>query len=588
MPPATPATPLGERACGPAADPATWRRLRDRRDGLPQVEALLRLADVLAGEPVAALPASSYLEFERTGDRAGFERRYFQRRRRLAALALAALLEPERDTRALAETVVAICDEPQWALPAHVDRRGEIPPEHVVDLFAAETASALAEITGLLGPRLPDAVVRRARTLVRARVIDPYESHRWWWEDSPTNWASVCAGSVALAVLQVCEPDHAAALAPRLRATLRRSLDGYGDDGVCVEGFGYWTYGFGYHLVASEALDAALGPDPVAAPGHAAEAARWPSRAFLGGRVVVPFADTHVTDAISEGLLALAARRYGGVARPAPEVVARDVVDECGRWALALHGLARLDGAEHVWDAAPRHPLWFPRAQWLVVPQGERSPVGLAARAGHNGEPHNHNDLGSFALAVDGELLVGDAGRGVYDREYFGPRRYDSPATGSHGHPVPLLDEVRQAEGEQARAEVLEVALDGGRERLVLDLTAAYPHPALVRLVRTIERDGAVVTVTDAVETSAPVRVRQRFPVLAEPGASAAGTVEVAGARGRVTLRHDPGAAVETGAFPTGRGGFPQRVWWVDVVATTAPPDPLVLTTVLTAAARPR
>src|SRR5690606_7036672 len=100
---------------------------------------------------------------------------------------------------------------------------------------------------------------------------------------------------------------------------LRQSLDAYGEDGVCVEGFGYWTYGFGYYLVATEALDSALGPEPE--PARAAEAARWPTRAFLSGRVVVPFADTYLTDSVSEGLLALAAHRYGGIARPDPAVL---------------------------------------------------------------------------------------------------------------------------------------------------------------------------------------------------------------------------------------------------------------------------
>lgn len=560
---------LASRALGPAADGGTWARLRSLADAIPQVGTVRALAAALRAEPLAELPPSSYLAFEQTGDRAAFEARYFQRRRRLAALALAALLDPGEDISALTATIEAICDEQQWALPAHVGGQEGILPELVVDLFAAETASALAEITALLKDRLPTAVRHRVRDVVLTRVVSSYETHTFWWEDSPNNWASVCAGSVALAALQVCEPERVRAMAPRLRASLRRSLDGYGDDGVCVEGFGYWTYGFGYFLVATEALDAALGPDPVPEPARAAEAARWPARAFLSGHVVVPFADARPTGALVEGLLAMTARRYGGVATPDPSVVAPDVIDDCGRWSLALHGLCRLPApGEQVWaqDAAP--PLWFPDAQWLVVPQGPRSPIGFAARGGHNDEPHNHNDLGSFAIAAAGELLIGDAGRGVYDREYFGPARYDNPAAGSQGHPVPLVGGMPQTSGGAARAEVLEVALDGGRERLVLDLTSAYAHSGLVRLVRTIERDGATVTVSDAVETSEPVRVTQRFTCLAEPALVTPGEVRIAGDRATAVVRYDPRLEVATGAFPPGRGSFEIPVWFVDLTTT--------------------
>lgn len=560
---------LSRLALGSAADGGVWARLRGLASALPQVGGVLAQADALRAQPIAELPPEVYLEYDRTGDRDNHGSRYFQRRRRLAALALSALLDPEEDTGELAATIAAICSEPVWALPAHMPGRGEVPRELHIDLFAAETGSALAEITALLKDRLPDAVVRSARDHVVRRVIEPYERYRFAWEELPNNWSAVCAASIAMAALQVCERERVVAMAPRLRAGLRRSLDGYGEDGVCVEGFGYWYYGFGYYLVATQALDAALGPDPVGEPARAAEAARWPSRAYLDGSTVVPFADTWVTDTVSQGLLALAARRYGDVARPAPETVRHELIDECGRWALALHGLCQLPAVvgDGPFADDPARPLWYPDAQWLVVPAGPRSPIGFAVRAGHNDEPHNHNDVGSFAVAAGGELLLGDAGRGVYDREYFGPTRYDNPAAGSHGHPVPMIDGVAQAVGADARAVVLSVDLDGGRERLVVDLTAAYPHPGLVRLVRTLERDGPNVSVSDAVEAAEPVRVTQRFVSTIAPEVLQPGLVRVTGRRAVAELRFDAGLEVATGAFPVGRGSFADQVHWVDLTA---------------------
>jgi len=552
-------------ALGSAVEHETWRRIA-RAPGLRgQVGQIKGLVEQAQTQPIAELPDDLYGEFARTGDRGAFESRYFQRRRALTALALAALLDPDTGTDHLAALMVAICDEPYWAVPAHVARDG-LDPSETIDLFAAETGSALAEITALLADRLPADLVRRVRAEVIARVIEPYERHSSWWEGSPSNWAAVCAGSVALAAIQVCPAGRVRALLPRIRATLRRSLDGYGDDGVCVEGYGYWRYGFGYYLVAVEALDATFGPDPDGEPARAAEAARWPLRAFLSGRTLVTFADTWLEGTADAGLLAGAERRYRDVGLPTAELTDPEVIDECGRWALAVRSLcwhpAVIGHAASAGvDDAPR---WYPDARWLVVPEGAHSPIGFAARAGHNGEPHNHNDLGALVVARAGQLLVADAGRGVYDREYFGPHRYDNPAAGSHGHSVPLLDGVRQAEGRSAVAEVLGVELDGVGERVTIDLTAAYPHPALTRLVRRVERRGDEVAVTDLLTATEPIAMTQRFITLVEPSLES-GVVRVAADGAHAELRYGPEASITTGSFPVGRGSFPIPVHHVDI-----------------------
>lgn len=553
-------------ALGAAANPATWGAIAHDTAMAAQVGAVVRAAGAARAALVAEIPPERYLDYARTGDRGAFEALYFERRRRLVALALDALLHPGVGTGDLAEAIETICDEPQWALPAHVGGDRDPAPARVsLDLFATETGSALSEVTALLESRLPAPLVERVRAEVLARVIEPYERYRFWWEDSPNNWAAVCAGSVALAALQVCEPERVLALAPRLRASLRRSLDGYGEDGVCVEGFGYWRYGFGYYLVATEALDAALGPDPAGEPARAGAAARWPLRAFLSGDVLVSFADTWLRGRLDAGLLAGAQGRYGQVGSPSAALVDPEVIDDCGRWALALRSLVWQHGADAGVPADHDRPRWYPDAQWLVVPQGAHSSLGLAVRGGHNGEPHNHDDLGSLIAARDGEILLADAGRGVYDAAYFGPDRYDNPAAGSQGHGVPLLDGVRQAHGEQARAEVLTVEIGPGGERFVVDLTGAYDHPDLVRLVRTVERRGDVVTVTDAMEARAPIALTQRFVTLLPPEV-VDGEVLLVGERARAALAVPGGASIETGAFAVGRGSFPIEVHHVDVV----------------------
>ena len=67
------------------------------------------------------------------------------------------------------------------------------------------------------------------------------------------------------------------------------------------------------------------------------------------------------------------------------------------------------------------------------------APVVLAAKAGHNAENHNQNDVGSFVLHVDGESLIREPGRGLYSRDYFSPRRYENVFANSFGHSVPRV-----------------------------------------------------------------------------------------------------------------------------------------------------
>lgn len=76
------------------------------------------------------------------------------------------------------------------------------------------------------------------------------------------------------------------------------------------------------------------------------------------------------------------------------------------------------------WHAAPAatFPLpehtWLPDTQVLVARAEPGSAPGLlvAAKGGHNDESHNHNDVGTFIIALDARPLVIDAGVGTYRR----------------------------------------------------------------------------------------------------------------------------------------------------------------------------
>src|SRR5690606_35891584 len=166
----------------------------------------MRIEAVRAQEtPLEPLSFSIFRLFETTGDRAVFERAYFDRRRRLAGLALTSVIDDaDMYLSTLSDLMWEVCNEYTWALPAHLPvgidqiQANRVPPEQVVDLFAAHTANMLAEIISLLGPRLPAWLSYRVRAEIDHRVLRPifYDPQHFWWESASMNWASVCGGCV--------------------------------------------------------------------------------------------------------------------------------------------------------------------------------------------------------------------------------------------------------------------------------------------------------------------------------------------------------------------------------------------------------
>ncbi len=102
----------------------------------------------------------------------------------------------------------------------------------------------------------------------------------------------------------------------------------------------------------------------------------------------------------------------------------------------------------------------------------------LAVKGGHNGESHNHNDVGNFVIAVDGEPVIIDVGVETYTRFTFGPERYHIWTMRSSYHNLPVVDGVEQAPGAEFRARDARAVVEADRLELELDIAGAYPEAA--------------------------------------------------------------------------------------------------------------
>ncbi|MGG1516596.1 heparinase II/III family protein [Paenibacillus oryzisoli] len=439
-------------------------------------------------EPIPALLFSKFHLFVKQGTRAEYQKAYYERRGRLLALTLEAWLFPEEAAlETLEDLIWTICEEHSWALPAHLPWSYEklvesrVPMAQMVDLFAAETAHALAETLYLLEDRLNPWVVHRVKEELERRVFGPVFSSaytfRWEWRTS--NWASVCAGAVGMAaLLMVDDRERLAGMIGRLSGAMACFLEGFGADGCCLEGISYWDYGFGYYVYFAEMLRAYTGGELDLLQGEKITAiARFPAAVALTTPQSVNFSDCVEQPFLSTGLHS---RLYDRIRAPLPVITraARFHENATYRFPQMVRNLLWTDPT-HFHRPNTIGTYVFSDAGWVVDKRMlGGTMLAFAAKGGHNNEPHNHNDLGHFLLHAGGETLLVDLGQGAYTRDYFGEKRYEHVHTSSEGHSVPVINGCVQGTGEAYQGIVKETEIREQTLVVKLDLTEAYPEAA--------------------------------------------------------------------------------------------------------------
>jgi hypothetical protein len=455
---------------------------------LPQSTTILEWArrgveDAKAGLPVTTY--SQYREFRKSGSRPPYEKPYFAKRTMLTQAVMAAWLDQDDSALPVVSDLVwNICDEATWVVPAH-----ERDSDAFIDLFASETAADLAYTITLLGERLPSEVRKRALLEIETRVMQPYEKagKEYSWGGGRNNWTGVCAGSIGETFL-LLEQD-ANRLAPVLATVveqLRRYIEiGFSPDGGCLEGIGYWNYGLSHLVAFSEMLrqrtDGAV--DLLADP-KMAKIAGYPGSAVIGPNKYASFADAHEDSSIHPYLAARLAERTGH---------------------NELKALVS-DGTESRLSCCMRNILWWngvrepmPELTDVFLPDSgigrlvssfDGIPVVLTIKAGHNAEPHNNNDVGSFILRIGETTFLCDPGGGLYNKAYFSKDRYKNVFANSYGHSVPRIAGQLQKEGKEY-AGTLEQA---GDKALRVRFERAYGVAELKKAERnvTLEADGTV------------------------------------------------------------------------------------------------
>jgi len=500
--------------------PSTDRRVWDAVDGAT-LSAIAARAEADLGRPWPLPLAHQYARRWRDGDRDGYEQSVFARQHRLSrAAVMAAVTLENRWLDEVADGVTLLAEQSTWCWPAHDDtfaRHGAVVPtvtDPFLDLGAGEVAGQLAWVDHLLAASLDaryPGLRARIRHEVDARALTPFLLRRdWHWlglDGDVHNWSPWIHGNVLVAALRL-EPDGArrALLVDLVAQGLDRYVAALPADGAVDEGYHYWWNGPCRALEALDVLRHATGLDYASVPALRATVA-FPHRMHLGGRWYLNVADGPARGSQEpswHGLFRAAVTMSDESAAAhaaAQRVPGGPVADEGAGLGRLLRALVDPGWRTATGKSPLPREVWLASTQVLLARQEAGSSRGLtlAAKGGHNGEHHNHNDVGEVVVALDGVPVLVDAGRPTYRAATFGPDRYALWPMQSSWHNVPEIRGTPQSPGRRFSAHEASATCNDAGATLRANLVAAYPRDDLRYWWRTcrMDRPTGRVTISD-------------------------------------------------------------------------------------------
>lgn len=482
---------------------------------------IVAMRESLSLDQLPKLTEELFSIYEKTGSRLEYEAVYFTKRKYLAVYGLLALIQSYEEKvedsliKELEYILRDICNEEYWGLPAHVDRENNEHWRLTIDLFAAETASALAEIITYLKEYLSTEIIELVACEVERRVLTPFYSSQFpysQWEVAEHNWSSVCGGSIGVASIHILKERFDPSKINRINNCLSHYIDGFLGDGVCMEGLLYFTYGMTFYVSYGEALkEHTHGDIDLLCDNKVTKIAKFQESCYFGGGRTISFSDGNSSENYRFGLTCKLALRYPEISIPSIKQAASFDFDPCYRF-LGLHrdylwgmeyikdrkqkamDMADILDAKHNVDQEKGQDVQtikekaydikqstFSQSQWSIVEVGEL--VGYGIKGGHNDEPHNHNDVGSFLYVVGDTMLLTDLGAGEYTKDYFREGRYEILCNRSLGHNVPIINQKEQGTGSNYHSDLFACDGKGGTK---VSFHSAYEEGALDGLVRRI------------------------------------------------------------------------------------------------------
>ncbi len=499
---------------------------------------LIRAGEEALSEPWTQLLISDFTEFKKSGNRVRFEDKYFPRRRKLNNLVMAECAENKgRFIDDILDGLYLILDETTWCLPPHTsyerDGQQEAFPDvtrQIIDLFQAESGAEVAYVEYLLRPvldKLSPHISIYVNERLKERIFEPYLNQFFWWmgdgEQTMCNWTPWIVQNVLICALTRPEgyfsQEEIRTFLEKAAVSCDYFLDEYGEDGGCNEGAQYYSHAglclFGCLELMGGATNGVYSETLI----H--NIATFIVKMYVGGGYYVNFADCSALPgrrtareflfgkAIGDEVLASFAAADFRDESDAEQLIS----EEINLFYHVMQAFAYDEMMDYPVSSKLPENSWF-ESMGLMVARDKT--YTLAAKAGDNGDSHNHNDVGSFTIYKDGKPFVIDLGVGTYTRKTFSDRRYELWTMQSQFHNLPtFIDDdnsvsclgddsardlrnthvVMQRDGKEYGARDVVCRLNG-KPTLTMDIAGAYGDKRIRSYSRVVEL-GQGVTVRD-------------------------------------------------------------------------------------------
>lgn len=495
------------------------------------------------------VPATAYLEYERTGERTVMENPLKENRIAINTLMLAELAEGKgRFTDQIIDGVWQFCLMPSWVLSAHQPRQasGRSLPDlryQLIDLVSGAVGAQVSVIWHFFHEafdKVDPSISYMIQTSIRQKVLEPYMDQskyesNWWlgFKLKPgmvvNNWNPWCNADVILCfLLMENDQDRLNAAMEQSIASVDNFIDYVKPDGACEEGPAYWGHAAGKLYDYLQILhDASYGKFDVFDDKQIQSMGEYVSRSYVGDGWVVNFADATAKLTFPPSLVynfgkAVSSREMQDFAiynladddalsfkQPAP-VTWNDVyrsleslktLPEMTAEVERLNALCKDEASYQACKNSLRSSVpyfvWYPQTQFCYM----RNNRGwfLASKGGHNNESHNHNDVGTFTLYINNIPIFVDAGVGTYTKQTFSEDRYSIWSMQSDWHNLPFINGTSEIFGSEFRASSVEGTGRKGGGTFSLDISTAFGECASCKTwMRSLSLSDSGLILTDS------------------------------------------------------------------------------------------
>lgn len=470
-----------------------------------QKETIIRKAKTASSYSWPSIPATTYLEFKRTGNRDIMQKYQNEKKKNLQNLILAELLENKGEyLDAIINGSWSLCEQTTWVLSAHLaSQKGGagIPniEEPIIDLGAGEVSSLLAWTYHFFKEDFKETspfLYNRIPLEIKNRIINPYLTRNdFWWmafkkETFVNNWNPWCNYNTLLSTLllqdQVSEENKSEVLIKSLKS-VDKFINYYKADGACEEGPSYWSHAGGKMLEYLELVfNATDGKISLRDNDLVQKMGTYIMDANIENDYYVNFSDASVRANPNPGII----YRYGVYTKDkALKQFAAYLANENSFYENMTHHaidqiINNLKIKEDLKATTPEkiNNLSFEYLETGIIggrtSKEKNEGFFFAAKGGYNDESHNHNDAGSFILYYKGKPLIADIGVETYSKKTFSKQRYEIWTMQSNFHNLPMINGVPQSYGHEYKATNTSFKDSRSKLNYNLNINKAYPEEA--------------------------------------------------------------------------------------------------------------